>query len=525
LMELPDLTPERRTQLGNEAHRRMLDSATELDRALGETNDAVEGRGIAAMERASARLNEAHRAFDSAIATHRALAENRAPRRLALDWLKREMNLTVDPHDRVAAAGPFGMSPAHLASMGLLTGFVLLALGMHVERTRRVRALIATLRTDGTPAAIPVPPPVAAAPGGAGPAVERVPATPTGNWAGKLRVARIFQETPTVKTFRLAPTAGEVGAALPFLFEPGQFLTIAVDVDGKSHKRSYSIASSPCCVGWCEITVKQEPGGIVSGRLHDHTKEGDLVDASGPYGRFTFRGHEAPSVVFIAGGVGITPLMSAIRFLTDESWNGRIDLLYGATRWDTVIFKDELEQLSRRHPNLHVTFVLSEEPSQAWTGARGFITADVLRTLPDLRSRRIHLCGPPRMMESVKSSLASLGVADTSIRTELFLSAAASPAGPSSTAAAVAAGVTCSFVRSGKQASMAGGRTVLEAAESAGVRIEYACRQGFCGVCRVKLVNGHVTMAVEDGLSAADRAAGLILACQAKASGDLAVDA
>jgi glycine betaine catabolism B len=348
----------------------------------------------------------------------------------------------------------------------------------------------------------------------------RAPVGVTGNWAGELRIARIFEETPTVKTFRLAPL--EPLAPLPFLFEPGQFMTITVVVDGKPVRRSYSIASSPGCAGWCDITVKHEPGGVVSGYLHDRVKAGDRISASGPYGRFTFRGHEAPSVVFIAGGVGITPLMSSIRYLTDQSWDGRIDLLYACARLEAVIFRDELERLVRRHHNLHVTIVLNDEPSSSWTGPRGYITDAILAQVPDIRSRRIHLCGPPVMMDAVKKALSSLGIAADSVRTELFLSP--TPARVQSPADETAP-ATCSFARSQKSAPLLTGQTVLECAESVDVHIEYACRQGFCGVCKVRLLAGTVDMEVQDGLTPADRASGLILACQATSSAAVTVDA
>ena len=307
------------------------------------------------------------------------------------------------------------------------------------------------------------------------------------------------------------------------MFEPGQFLTVSVEIDGKPVRRSYSIASSPCCHGWCEITVKHESGGIVSGYLHTRIKEGDSLDASGPYGRFTFRGHEAPSVVFIAGGVGITPLMSSIRYLTDQSWNGRIDLIYACARLDAVIFREELDQLARRHPNLHVTVILSSEPSGEWKGQRGYVTSELLAGVPDIRSRRIHLCGPPIMMEAVKKALAALGITGDAIKTELFLSAPPAQARPPG--AVLETAVTCSFARSSKSAPLVAGETVLECAESIDVPIEYACRQGYCGVCKLKLLAGNVTMEVQDGLTPADKASGLILACQAKSTADISVDA
>ena len=531
LMALPDLPPEQRAEIERQAHARMNAGASRMTAAVTEMTDAIARQDFAVMQEATARMSAALGEFESGLAAHRALAEGQAPRNIALRWFKREMSL-ANPIAATQPHGIFGLSSFHYFSMFLLAAFALLASWMYVARNRRVSALLASLRTGelqpGTAGAAsfssePTTPSAARTPAATPSSGEpsRVPPSVTGNWAGKLRVARIFQETPTVKTFRLAPVEGP--GPLPFMFEPGQFLTVSAAVDGKVVKRSYSIASSPCCHGWCDITVKHESGGIVSGYLHTLIKEGDQLDASGPYGRFTFRGHEAPSVVFIAGGVGITPLMSSIRYLTDQSWNGRIDLIYACARLDAVIFREELDHLARRHPNLHVTIVLSSEPSGEWQGARGYVTSDLLAGVPDIRSRRIHLCGPPVMMGAVKKALGDLGITGDAIKTELFLSAPPAQARPP--AAAPEAAVTCSFARSSKSAPLVEGQTVLECAESIGVPIEYACRQGYCGVCKVKLLAGEVTMAVQDGLTPADKSAGLILACQAKAAADVTVDA
>lgn len=532
LMALPDLPPEQRAEIERQAHGRMNAGASQMTAAVTEMTDAIARQDFAVMQEATARMSAALGEFESGLAAHRALAEGQAPRNIALRWFKREMSL-ADPIATAQPHGIFGLSTFHYFSMFLLAAFALLASWMYVARNRRVSALLASLRTGelqpvtagvasfssapATPSAAQTP---AATPSSGAPI--RVPPSVTGNWAGKLRVARIFQETPTVKTFRLAPVEGS--GPLPFMFEPGQFLTVSVAVDGKVVKRSYSIASSPCCHGWCEITVKHESGGIVSGYLHTRIQEGDQLEASGPYGRFTFRGHEAPSVMFIAGGVGITPLMSSIRYLTDQSWNGRIDLIYACARLDAIIFREELDHLARRHPNLHVTIVLNSEPSGEWQGPRGYVTSDLLAGVPDIRSRRIHLCGPPVMMDAVKKALGDLGITGDAIKTELFLSAPPAQARPPA-AAPEAAAVTCSFARSSKRAPLVAGQTVLECAESIDVPIEYACRQGYCGVCKVKLLAGEVTMAVQDGLTPADKSAGLILACQAKAAADVTVDA
>lgn len=523
LMALPDLPPERRASVEQLAHHRMHEGIQLLASLSSEASHAVQRNDYGGLQEASDRMRVAWDEFDSGLSAYRALTEGQAPRGIALAWFRREMNLT-DPLTTAPAHGVFGLSGFHYFTMALLLAFALLAAWMYVARTRRTNAVLATLRTGA-----PVPPAPAAAPrSGAAPAEggpqARAPVSTMGGWVGKLRVARVFQETPKVKTFRLAPVEG-VGA-LPFEFEPGQFLTLSVHSGGNQVKRSYSIASSPCCHGWCDLTVKHESGGIVSGYLHEQVKEGDLLDASGPYGRFTFRGVESDSVVFLGGGVGITPLMSSIRYMTDQSWNGRIDLVYACKDLESVIFRDELNQLARRHPNLHVSIVLSDESSEAWTGPRGFITAELLEQIPQIRSRRIHLCGPPVMMDAVRNELGKLGIDLASVHSELFLSPSKTvPPGPEVSAGDTATAVTCSFERSGKKAPLAAGQTVLEAAEEVGVPIEYACRQGYCGLCKIKLLSGEVTMEVDDSLTPLDRSSGVILACQAKASADISVDA
>ncbi len=519
LMALPDLPPERRASVEQLAHHRMHEGIQLLASLSSEASHAVQRNDYDGLQEVSDRMRVAWGEFDSGLSAYRALAEGQAPRGIALAWFRREMNLT-DPLTTALAHGVFGLSGFHYFTMALLLAFALLAAWMYVARTRRTNAVLATLRTGAPAPAAPVSPGV---PAEGGPQA-RAPVSTMGGWVGKLRVARVFQETPKVKTFRLAPVEG-VGA-LPFEFEPGQFLTLSVHSGGNQVKRSYSIASSPCCHGWCDLTVKHESGGIVSGYLHEQVKEGDLLDASGPYGRFTFRGVESDSVVFLGGGVGITPLMSSIRYLTDQSWNGRIDLVYACKDLESVIFRDELNHLARRHPNLHVSIVLSDESSAAWAGPRGFITAELLGQIPQIRSRRIHLCGPPVMMDAVRNELGKLGIDLASVHSELFLSPSRTvPPGPEVSAGDTATAVTCSFERSGKKAPLAAGQTVLEAAEEVGVPIEYACRQGYCGLCKIKLLSGEVTMDVDDSLTPLDRSSGVILACQAKASADISVDA
>lgn len=514
LMSLPELSPAKRAQIEREAHSRMVAGTRLMSQGLTRMPPLVERKDYPSLQKATEQVRQGLAQFESGLAAHRAINEGKAPSAVALEWFRTEMNLP-SPVDTTNKTGESSVPPwFHPAAMVLLSAFAAAMIGMYFFKMHRASVLLAGLRVQPQPSTA-VAAPLSPAP------KPTEPSLPGTGWSGTLRVARIFQETPDVKTFRLA-AAREDG--FPFSFEPGQFLTVGVPVGGKTVKRSYSIASSPCCHGWCDITVKNTSGGVVSSYLHTQIKEGDQLDVSGPWGRFTFRGQEAPNVVFIAGGVGITPLMSSIRYLTDQSWPGRIDLLYACSSMTNIIFKEELDYL-RRHPNLHVSIILSKEESSTWTGKRGYITRELLmETVPDLPQRRIHLCGPPPMMESVKADLDALGVPAAQVHTELFIAPQETPQ-REVTGAATAKTYSCAFHKSNKSAIAKPGHTILETAEDNGITIDYSCRQGYCGVCKVRLLEGSVSMAIQDGLSSRDRASQIILACQAIPKTDVKVDA
>jgi ferredoxin-NADP reductase len=344
-----------------------------------------------------------------------------------------------------------------------------------------------------------------------------------------LRVARIFQETPDVRTFRLVAVDSP---RLPFDFLPGQYLNLSIQVDGKRVNRSYTIASSPYRLGYCEITVKREPMGVSSRHLHDRLVEGSLIDIKAPAGRFTFTGSEADAIVLIAGGVGITPLMSKIRHLTDIGWAGKIDLIVGVKQQADIIFRDELEYLQRRFPNLRVTVTLSRDEGSEWPGERGRISAELLsRVIDRISERRVHVCGPLEMMDSTVAILKALAVPENQIDLESFVRPTQVEASLEGEATElqesdeVEGEVSVTFARSGKSKPMDSSKTILEASEELRVNITYDCRAGVCGQCKVKRLSGRVVMDVEDALNLSDRRSYLILSCQARCLGPVVVDA
>jgi ferredoxin-NADP reductase/DMSO/TMAO reductase YedYZ heme-binding membrane subunit len=360
------------------------------------------------------------------------------------------------------------------------------------------------------------------------------------HWSGQLRVVKVFQETPDVRTFRLVSTAGP---RLPFDFLPGQFLNLSFVIDGKKVNRSYTIASSPTRGGFCELTVKREARGTASRHLHDRVDAGTLIDVYAPAGRFTFTGAEADSLVMIAGGVGITPLMAKIRYLTDIGWTGHIYLLFSVKTERDIIFREELDYLRSRFPNLHVTVTLTQAEGSGGGWERGRISPELLnRAVPQIRARGVHICGPTEMTEQIRQMLQGLGVPAESIRLESFTSPARATAqGPAAAGTNGTLAVTAqtsepaptvvngaralTFARSGKSLAISAHKTVLEAAEDLGVSINYDCRSGICGQCKIKRLAGHVTMETQDALTPVDRANNLILSCQALCLDQVAVEA
>jgi ferredoxin-NADP reductase len=375
--------------------------------------------------------------------------------------------------------------------------------------------------SSGGSSALPIPG------GDAANAADTPPAPPVAaNWRGQLRVGTIVTETPSVKTFRLLPSPDR--RSMPFTFVPGQFLNVAFGIGGARMNRSYSISSSPTHPDYVELTVRREPRGAVSRHINDLLRVGDHIEAGGPVGRFTFAGTEADSIVLIAGGVGVTPMMSITRYLTERAWAGDIFFIYSCRTPTDFMFANELAALQRLNPKLHVAVTISSAEGTDWRGLRGRISKELLtQTVPDLASRRIHLCGPPPLMDAIKAILTELGVPPDHVRTELFGATKPSPAvaGTSLKPTAPATGPLVTFAKNGKSAKIHVDQTVLELSEELGIGIENSCRVGTCGVCKVTMTSGAVAMAVEDALEPDDKAHGVILACQAKPQSDVVVEA
>jgi ferredoxin-NADP reductase len=311
---------------------------------------------------------------------------------------------------------------------------------------------------------------------------------------------------------------------MPFDYVAGQFLTLHIAPSGVPTSRSYTIASTPTWHDRIEITVKREAHGLVSRWLHDELKVGDEVEIEAPSGTFIFSGSEANSIVLVGAGVGITPMMSVTRYLTETAWSGQIHLILGFAAPRDFIFQNEIDELRARNPNLNVTVTMSRPGNERWPGVVGRVDARLLvEAVPNIATQRVHVCGPPPMMDAVKAALVELGVADASIKTEAFGTIKRDPTAKGPSSSQIAGRVL--FQASDAAAPVNADATILDVADQAGIFIDSACRSGTCGSCRVKLLSGAVSMAVQDALTESEKGDGYILACQAKVRGEVTVDA
>ncbi|QLZ68010.1 oxidoreductase [Legionella sp. PC1000] len=538
LMSLPDIPLERRSEIQQLAQERMQSGLSLMAKGIDTLLKASAKTNFSQMQDAVASIREGLSQYDSGLAASRALAEGKVPRQVALLWFKQEMNLLpLAPATHTLLGGPL----FHLTIIALFLVFFIIMIWMYFFKMRRASALLESLASKGDVSATsPISPPPASASevieethpssGGLAPPakppkfpVMRTLTIPLDQWEGQLRVCRIFDETPGVKTYWLA-SLKEV--ALPFTYFPGQFITITATINGTRAKRSYTIASTPTQLHYCAITVKREEQGLFSRYLHDEVKEGDVLEVMGPNGKFTFTGEEASSIVLICGGVGITPMMGIIRYLTDIGWHGDIYLLYCCRTTSDFIFRDELERLQKRYPNLNVFATMLRASGTVWMGLKGEFTTSIISYLvPDVAKRRIHVCGPPGMMNAVLNSLKELSVSEKQIYTEAFGTAMKPPLTPQQMEAIAPENkAVVLFTRSHKTAPILPNYTLLEIAEANGVSIDNSCRTGQCGLCKVKLLTGKVSMDCDDALSEEEKQHGFILACQAKTDENIEVD-
>jgi ferredoxin-NADP reductase len=346
------------------------------------------------------------------------------------------------------------------------------------------------------------------------PPKRQAPAGPTA-WAGfrPFRVTRkvIEDQAESIQSFYLE---SEDGLPLPS-FQPGQFLTFSLDIPTATGElepiiRCYSLSDAPH-PDYYRISIKRVPAppgshfppGRSSNYLHDHIEVGGYLQVRAPAGHFYLDRGDAP-VVLVAGGIGITPLLSMLNWSLAEQPGRELWLFYGVRNSRELIMKAHLEALAAAHPNFHLRLCFSDPLPEDQLNRdyqhRGFVGVTLFRLELGLKPYHFFVCGPTPMMETLIPALEDWGVPGARIHFEAFGPASIkrqprdSQSAPDAEDRETAGGIRVNFAKSGRQVAwQAGTANLLEFAEAHGISINSGCRAGGCGSCQTRIASGEVS--------------------------------
>jgi ferredoxin-NADP reductase len=302
------------------------------------------------------------------------------------------------------------------------------------------------------------------------------------------KLVEVVPETDDAATLTIKP-----GWGFDFDYQPGQYVGIAVNVDGRWHWRSYSLSSpaAPQRAGRRQedtdagatsaagkdlitITVKAMPEGFLSSHLVRGLTPGTIVRLALPQGEFVLPDPPPPKVLFWTGGSGVTPVMSILRTLHRRATMPDVVHVHSAPTRAQAIFAGELRALAESHPKLRL--VENDDDVD------GIFDVGRLDTVfPDWRERQAWVCGPAPMLKAAEKHWEAARL-DDRLHIERF----------SANLSTSAEGGQVTFAGSGKQAELDGATTILEAGEAEGVTMPFGCRMGICHTCVLPLSAGRI---------------------------------
>ncbi len=355
-----------------------------------------------------------------------------------------------------------------------------------------------------------------------------------------LRVRAIEPDTPeaVIVSFEVPDELRET-----FGFTQGQYLTLRTDIDGQDLRRSYSICAG-VDDGELRVGVRKVHAGVFSNWINASLKPGDTIQVMAPQGRFFVpldrdakRHH-----VGIAGGSGITPILSIMKTVLAREPDSRFTLIYGNRLLNSTMFKEEIEDLKNRYmERLVLHHVFSDEFTDAPLN-HGVMNRDKIReflesVVPAQSIDQVYVCGPYQMNDEAEAALVAAGVPEERIHIERF--GVAPPSAGDTANGTLAPGAVIHeampgdadeakvvIVRDGVKREITfrrGQPSILDAASAAGLEVPFSCTSGVCGTCRAKLIEGEVRMERNFALDKSEVAAGFVLTCQAHPTTDRVV--
>jgi ring-1,2-phenylacetyl-CoA epoxidase subunit PaaE len=340
-----------------------------------------------------------------------------------------------------------------------------------------------------------------------------------------LRVRRIEPDTSeaVIVTFEVPTDLRDV-----FGFTQGQYLTLRREVEGQDLRRSYSICAG-VDDGELRVGVRKVNGGVFSNWINEHLKHGDTIHVMAPQGRFfvPIDAAQARHYVGIAGGSGITPILSIMKTVLGREPKCRFTLVYGNRALKSTMFKEEIEDLKNKYlTRLVLHHVFSDEHTDAPINS-GVMNRDKIGEflnvlIPARYVSHAFVCGPYQMNDEAEAALLAAGVPEERIHIERF---GIAPQAAQAVGAVIhqaqpgdAELARVTIIRDGLRREVEFRKdqpSILDCASAAGLEVPFSCTSGVCGTCRAKLIEGQVRMERNFALDKKEVEAGFVLTCQA----------
>lgn len=355
-------------------------------------------------------------------------------------------------------------------------------------------------------------------------------------WQGfrKFEVAAKVPESSDITSFYLEPHDKQ---PLP-AFKPGQYLMFNLHIPGQAKPimRCYSLSDGPSSDHY-RVSIKKVPPprdkpelpwGLSSSYFHEQIEQGAILDVKAPSGAFFLDLEAQSAVVLIAGGVGLTPMVSMLNALTDIKSQRPIWFFYGVRNKAEIAMGEHLQKIAQKFDNVTLQLCFSNPTDEDVKGKdyqhAERVSVDLFKRVLPSNNFDFYMCGPPPMMNSIVDGLEEWGVPDKHVHLEAFGPASVKKDKSANSTASAAVNAKVTFAQSDKvcEWDASKGLSILEMARENNIELDCSCEMGKCGTCLTAIREGSVTYLSEpDSLPEK----GSCLTCCSAPNGDLVLDA